>query len=117
MQSREFHVPEPMAGGLCYLLGPISGIYFLYSKGYRSNRFIRFHAWQSIFFSLGGILALSLIIGLSVLLPLEYVGWALFAAFACTVVLTLVWFRAIMQALSGQEWDLPLAGSMARARR
>jgi len=117
MQVSGLNFPEPMAGGLCYMLGPFSGLFFLYWKRYRGSRFVRFHAWQSIFFSLGGLLALSLIIGLSALLPLEYVGWGLFAAFASSVVLTLVWFRCILQAMNGKEWDLPLAGPMARACR
>ena len=117
MQAKGLDFPEPVAGGLCYILGPLSALFFLYSRRYRLNPFIRFHAWQSIFFSLGSFLALSLIIGLSLVLPLEYVAWPMFGALAWMLALAFIWFRLILQALAGKEWNLPLAGTMARACR
>ncbi|MBL8177028.1 MAG: hypothetical protein JNK48_20310 [Bryobacterales bacterium] len=115
MADRRTNFPEPMAGGLCYILGPVSALFFLLSHRYRTSRFVRFHAWQSIFFSLGAVVAIALAIAVSALLPLEYVAWALFAAFAASLILTLTWFFAIWRALEGKEWNLPLAGHIARA--
>jgi uncharacterized membrane protein len=115
MQSSRLNFPDPMAGALCYVMGPVSGALFLFWKRYRRNAFVRFHAWQSIFFSIGGLLALSLFALGAVLLPLEYVGWAMFGIVACNLVLVLLWFRAILKALNGIEWHMPLAGPMARA--
>lgn len=53
--------PAPVAGGsgltpnvaalLCYPLGFITGIVFLVLEPYRNDRFVRFHAFQSIFYS------------------------------------------------------------------
>lgn len=37
--------PQNVAGALCYLLGPVTGIIFLLLE--KKNRFIRFHALQS----------------------------------------------------------------------
>jgi uncharacterized membrane protein len=37
---------------LCYPLSFITGILFLVLTPYNRDRFVRFHAWQSIFFSL-----------------------------------------------------------------
>ena len=38
-----------IAGMLCYPLSFITGILFLVLKPYNKDRFVRFHAWQSIF--------------------------------------------------------------------
>lgn len=117
MQGSQGGIADEMAGGLCYILGPLSGALFLFWGRYRENRFVRFHAWQSIFFSLGGLLLITLTAGTSVLLPLEYVSLAMFATFGWMLVLTPLWFYAMLQALNAKEWNLPLAGTMARACR
>jgi uncharacterized membrane protein len=39
------------AGALAYLAGIITGIIFLVIEPYKSDRFVRFHAFQSIFFN------------------------------------------------------------------
>src|SRR5215467_10606206 len=39
-----------VAGMLCYILGIVTGIIFLVLEPYKNDRFIRFHAFQSIFF-------------------------------------------------------------------
>jgi uncharacterized membrane protein len=41
-----------IAGMLCYPLSFITGILFLILTPYNRDRFVRFHAWQSIFFFL-----------------------------------------------------------------
>ena len=41
---------ENVAGALCYLVTVITGIIFLLIAPYNQNKFIRFHAFQSIFF-------------------------------------------------------------------
>jgi uncharacterized membrane protein len=40
-----------VAGLLCYLLGLITGIIFLVIEPYKNDKFVRFHAFQSIGFS------------------------------------------------------------------
>lgn len=40
-----------VAGALTYLVGAITGIIFLVIDPYKSNSFVRFHAFQSIFFT------------------------------------------------------------------
>src|ERR1700674_2799139 len=40
-----------LAGALCYLMGLITGIFFLVADPYKQDRFVRFHAFQSIFLS------------------------------------------------------------------
>jgi uncharacterized membrane protein len=43
------------AGALAYLAGIVTGIIFLVIDPYKSDRFVRFHAFQSIFFNVGWI--------------------------------------------------------------
>ena len=45
---------ENIRGALCYILGFLSGIFFLATE--KENKFVRFHAIQSIMVSLGLIL-------------------------------------------------------------
>jgi len=40
-----------LVGALTYLAGFVTGIVFLVLDPYKSNSFIRFHAFQSIFFN------------------------------------------------------------------
>ena len=43
------------AGALAYLAGIVTGILFLVIDPYKSDRFVRFHAFQSIFFNVAWI--------------------------------------------------------------
>jgi uncharacterized membrane protein len=43
------------AGALAYLAGIITGIIFLVIDPYKSDRFVRFHAFQSLFFNVAWI--------------------------------------------------------------
>ncbi len=44
-----------VAGALTYLVGAITGILFLVIDPFKTDRFVRFHAFQSIFFNLAWI--------------------------------------------------------------
>src|SRR6185437_8602900 len=44
---------ENVAGALCYLLTWLTGILFLVLPPYNTNKTIRFHAFQAIFFGVG----------------------------------------------------------------
>jgi uncharacterized membrane protein len=44
-----------VTGALTYLAGSISGIIFLSLEPYKANSFIRFHAYQSIFFNVAWV--------------------------------------------------------------
>src|SRR5215475_13356321 len=45
-----------IAGMLCYPLSFITGILFLVLTPYNRDRFVKFHAWQSILFSLAMVI-------------------------------------------------------------
>jgi uncharacterized membrane protein len=44
-----------VAGALTYLVGAITGILFLVIDPFKNDRFVRFHAFQSIFFNVAWI--------------------------------------------------------------
>jgi uncharacterized membrane protein len=86
-----------VAGCLAYILGFITGIIFLVLDPYKNDRFVRFHAFQSIFYSVVWIgfsivwAILSIILGLvtmgllagimflvSLLINLAFLGFAIF---------------------------------------
>lgn len=106
-----------VAGLLCYLLGWITGLIFLLIE--RENRFVRFHAAQSILFSVGwGVLwiALAIFFGiLSVIPGIRVLGALLsFVAYAVLGMGGLVlWILLMLRAYRGQRWELPVVGAMA----
>ncbi len=104
---------DNVAGLLCYVAGFITGIVFLGIAPYNRNKFVRFHAWQAIFFSgawlafwiLDGIVAMILPWSLSVLLSmLSLVIW---------LGGMLVWVLLMVRAYQGQKWQLPVVGQIA----
>jgi len=69
-----------IAGMLCYPLSFITGILFLVLSPYNRDRFVRFHAWQSIFFSLALVV---LSFGLRILPePLDWMSLSVFRLLA-----------------------------------
>ncbi|MCK4800135.1 hypothetical protein KAS31_04115 [Candidatus Parcubacteria bacterium] len=90
---------ENIRGALCYVLGFISGIFFLLTE--KENKFIRFHAMQSIIVFLG--------ITLFVMFPV--VGWVL-SVFVTPLSLVL-WLFLMYKAYQGEKFKLPIIGDLA----
>jgi uncharacterized membrane protein len=109
---------EPtIAAALAYLVGPLSGILVLLAE--RSNRFVRFHAWQAIL-GLGGLwlIAAALYLLAFVTLFVSATGfrvmlWLSTIAWVCWVV---VWIICLVKAFTGQMWRMPLVGPYAERR-
>lgn len=94
---------QNLAGLLCYLAGWITGlIFFLIEK---ENRFVRFHAMQSLI-TFGGlgvllfILSFVPILGWLVMMGLYVVGFVL-------------WVVLMIKAYQGEMFKLPLIGDIA----
>lgn len=94
-----------VAGLLCYVAGLITGVIFLILEPYNHDPFVRFHAFQSIFFSLA-VLVLSL-----VLAWVPFIGWALYMLL-CPAAFV-VWVLLIVQAAQNKKWKLPVLGDLA----
>lgn len=110
-----------MAAALSYALGLITGILFLVLEPYKNDRFVRFHAIQSIIFSVACVVVAivwSIIVGilisiagfwvLTVDLPLHWLfGLGIFV----------LWLFLMFQAYSGREFRIPLIGDIAAKQR
>jgi uncharacterized membrane protein len=106
---------EPqIAGSLAYLAGPFSGVLVLLAE--RTNRYVRFHAWQAIL-GLGGLGAITILLLICAPLGIiisQRLFTVLFYAASVTAVLWLVlWGFCLLNAYRGQAWKLPLAGPWA----
>jgi len=96
---------EPnVAGALAYLLGPITGIYFWATE--KENKFIRFHAMQSILFFVA-VIIVNVVLGF-----IPFLGWTISSLISLGVFL--LWLMLMYKAYNNEEWELPVVGSMAR---
>lgn len=103
------------ASALCYVLGFITGILFLVLEPYSKNRAVRFHAFQSIFLSVGLIL---IRIVLSILFSVVgytmgfmlYFGVMSLVGLACIV----IWLYMIIVTYQGKKVVLPVIGPIAQ---
>jgi len=99
-----------ISAALSYVLGWITGLFFLFAE--RNNRFIRFHAMQSILVSL----ALTVIWAVArILFALPLIGGALGCVLtpALAVATFLVLAGLIVLALLGRETRVPILGDIA----
>jgi uncharacterized membrane protein len=91
-----------VAGLLCYLLGWISGLVFFILE--KDNKFVRFHALQSIV-TFG---ALTVVFAL-VFVPI--VGWIF--SWLTILIAFILWIILMIKAYRGRKYKLPLAGEIA----
>jgi uncharacterized membrane protein len=97
---------ENVAGLLCYVAWWISGlVFFLLEK---DNKFIRFHALQSII-AFGVLTLAAIVISWITLIP--FIGWLIGAAF--WILCIVVWIICMVKASQGEKFKLPWAGNLA----
>jgi uncharacterized membrane protein len=107
---------EPnVAAALSYILGLITGIIFLVLE--KDNRYVRFHAAQSIAVSVIVILVsigVSMISSVLVFIPV--IGWiaVLILTLGLSIGTFILWILLMIKAYQGEEWELPFAGGFAR---
>lgn len=103
-----------LAGLLCYILSPITGIIFFVVE--KSNAVVRFHAAQSIVFGVASIV-LWVVLGVMEIV-LYQISWTLGNVFNLFTVLIglllfVVWIVLLIKGYSGEKWKLPVLGDMA----
>jgi len=101
---------DNVAGALAYVT-IIPAIVFLVLEPFNRKRFVRFHAFQCIFFAIAWT-ALWVVLGFIVHIPL--LGWATalvwpFIGLAGFV----IWLVLVLKAYQGQMFKLPVIGDMA----
>lgn len=104
---------ENVAGALCYIAGLITGIVFLALAPYNQNKFIRFHAFQSIFFNIAWIALWIVEVILAMILP-----WGLHLIISLlSLVIWLgglvAWIFMMLKAYQNQKFKLPVIGDIA----
>ncbi len=106
-----------LVGALTYLGGFITGIVFLVLDPYKSNSFVRFHAFQSIFFSVAWIAFWIVWMILSAVLTPLTAGIFGLIAVPLMLIFTLagfgIWFFLMYQAYQQRLFKLPIVGKFA----
>jgi uncharacterized membrane protein len=106
-----------VAGMLCYILGIITGIIFLVMDPYKSNRFIRFHAFQSIFFWVVcfGFWMIWSFVFVSLLFTPGLGMWGLISMLGLLVRVAMFacWIFLMYKAYNNEEFKLPIIGDIA----
>ncbi len=109
-------IASNVAGLLCYILWPVACIFFLIFGPYNKDKFVRFHAFQSLFLGLVAMgVAFALGIMTSILALIPVIGWILD---------TLVWtvygagllglaIFLIYKAYNGERYRVPVIGDRA----
>jgi uncharacterized membrane protein len=99
-----------VAGLLCYVLGWVTGIIFYVIE---KDRFVRFHAMQSIF-TFGALTVIRIILSILISIGLWRI---LFLAALLNMLLGLatfaVWILLMVKAYQGKLYKLPIVGDMA----
>jgi uncharacterized membrane protein len=100
---------DNVAGALCYLLGFITGILFLVLEPYKKIRIVRFHAFQSIFVSVG-LMILHFVIGaLSAMM-----FWiSMLLSMLLSLGGLLLWLYLMWKTYQNQKVVLPVVGPLA----
>ncbi len=114
--SAHTDIPENVASALTYSMGALSGVLFLVLEPYNRNPLVRFHAFQSIFVSVGVfVLWFAMLIATGVLALVPYVGLALGGAMLGLFGLAwlALWILLMVRAYQGERWKVPVAGDLA----
>jgi len=91
------------AGTLAYIT-PIPAIIFLIMEPYNKSAFVRFHAWQNIFLSIGWFAC-------SIVAVIPILGWIV--AILGDLALFVCWIICIVKASSGGKFMVPFIGALA----
>ena len=92
-----------VSGLLCYALGFVTGIIFYLIE--KENKFVRFHAMQSLI-TFGGTAVLQII-----LMSIPVLGWML--APLVSLASLILWIVLMIKAYQGETFKLPLIGDLA----
>jgi uncharacterized membrane protein len=97
---------KPIAA-LTYLLGFVTGLIFLYLEPYNQDEFVRFHARQSIGFSIAWF-AISVILGVFIsVMPRPISGLLSFVQAIVNIALAIFWIFLMYKAYMGERYRIP----------
>lgn len=93
------------AAGVVAYITVIPAIIFLALEPYNHSSFVRFHAWQSIFFGLV-VIVTHFVLGL-----IPILGWILLVP--VSIGFLLLWIFVMYKASKGERYKLPFIGAFA----
>jgi uncharacterized membrane protein len=106
-----------VAGLLAYVLGFVTGIFFLVVEPYKRDPFVRFHAYQSIFFSVAYFIAsaaFAILTSLFFGLPLAPAGYVIHLTWTFVQLAFLAgWVVLMYKAYTYERFLLPYIGPWA----
>jgi uncharacterized membrane protein len=109
-QTQVGGLTENVAGALAYVT-IIPAIIFLVIEPYNRNRFVRFHAFQNIFFAVAWMILWFL---LAFFGHIPLLGWASILLWPLVGLAGFIlWLLLIFKAYQGQKFKLPVIGDMA----
>ena len=101
---------DNIAGMLAYVT-IIPAVIFLVMAPFNKRRFVRFHAFQSIFFNVAWII---LWVALSIIVQIPVLGWATFLIWPVVGLGGLIiWVILLLKAYQNQMFQLPVIGALA----
>ncbi|TSC96353.1 MAG: hypothetical protein Athens101410_67 [Parcubacteria group bacterium Athens1014_10] len=92
------NLDENIEGAFCYVFGFVSGVVFLLLE--KEDKFVRFHAMQS----------LVVFLGLFLISVIPFIGFLALPFAPLTIIL---WLVLIYKAYSGEKFKLPVIGNFA----
>ena len=102
--SQDTKSQDNLLGALCYLFGWLTGAILWFSLP-KSNKFVRFHAMQSI------ILSVILMVIFLVLSRIWVIGWIISAVLGLAVFV--IWILLMVKAYQGLKYKLLFIGDLA----
>lgn len=107
---------ENVAAALCYLIPIVTGVLFLFIEPHNRSKYVRFHAFQAIFFWIAVFIAdvvidvvFGGILGGVNSYELLHLVWTLFR-----LGVLVLWLLLMYRAYNRQSWVLPVVGEMAQ---
>jgi uncharacterized membrane protein len=104
------------AAALSYLIGFITGILFLVIEPYKRDRFVRFHAFQSIFYCVACIvfhICWSIAWGILMQFSVSFFFIGAPLHLLLSLVLFGYWLFLMFQAYQQREYHVPILGAIA----
>jgi uncharacterized membrane protein len=112
MEKTSTGLEANVAGLLCYVLGWVSGLVFILIE--KENKFVRFHAVQSIVV-FGSITVVSIILSILAVIPwigiiFAILGWIIY------LLAVVLWIVLMVKAYQSTMFKLPWAGNFAEEK-
>jgi len=101
------------AGALSYVTF-IPAVIFLAMPPYNKSPYVRFHAWQSIFFTVACVI---LFVVLSIIGHFPFVGLIVIPVMLIADLgIFILWIIVVLKAVNGQMFKIPIIGGLAESQ-